>query len=106
MTATAVEEGPPSPKRGLPMISNYIKPTKRQQKKALSRTCRSGNFRCWFRVMNATMRITHKPGDTMQVDWGGDPLYITDDITGERWLAFLRYYCRAVGTPAQKAAMT
>ena len=29
------------------------------------------------------MRIVHKPGDAMQVDWAGDPLWITDRMTGE-----------------------
>ena len=27
------------------------------------------------------MRITHKPGDAMQVDWAGDPLFITDSVS-------------------------
>lgn len=40
-------------------------------------------YRRWARVTKATMHITHKPGDAMQVDWAGDPLYITDSITGE-----------------------
>ena len=29
-------------------------------------------YRRWARVTKATMRITHKPGDAMQVDWAGD----------------------------------
>ncbi|MGO5337747.1 hypothetical protein ACTQZS_13255 [Bilifractor sp. LCP19S3_H10] len=36
-------------------------------------------YRRWASVTKATMRITHKPGDTMQVDWAGDPLYILAD---------------------------
>ena len=40
-------------------------------------------YRRWARVTKATMRITHKPGDAVQVDWAGDPLYITDSVTGE-----------------------
>ena len=40
-------------------------------------------YRRWARVTKATMRIEHKPGDAMQVDWAGDPLYITDPVTGE-----------------------
>lgn len=39
-------------------------------------------YRRWARVTKATMRIAHKPGDAMQVDWAGDPLYITDQVTG------------------------
>lgn len=41
-------------------------------------------YRRWARITKATMRITHKPGDAMQVDWAGDPLIITDPVTGER----------------------
>ena len=40
-------------------------------------------YRRWARVTKATMRITHKPGDAAQVDWAGDPLYVTDSVTGE-----------------------
>ncbi|WP_409969814.1 hypothetical protein RFF05_07900 [Bengtsoniella intestinalis] len=28
-------------------------------------------YRRWARVTRATMRITHKPGEAMQVDWAG-----------------------------------
>ena len=40
-------------------------------------------------VTKATMRIKHKPGDVMEVDWAGDPLYITDSVTGELWPSYL-----------------
>ena len=46
-------------------------------------------YRRWARVTKATMRISHKPGDAMQVDWAGDPLYITDAVTGERSPAYI-----------------
>ena len=46
-------------------------------------------YRRWARITKATMRITHKPGDTMQVDWAGDPLYITDPVTGEEEPAYI-----------------
>ena len=46
-------------------------------------------YRRWARVTKATMRISHKPGDAMQVDWAGDPLYITDRDTGEEWPAYV-----------------
>lgn len=39
-------------------------------------------YRRWARITKATMRIAHKPGDAMQVDWAGDPLYMTDNATG------------------------
>lgn len=46
-------------------------------------------YRRWARVTKATMRISHKPGDAMQVDWAGDPLYITERETGEEWPAYV-----------------
>lgn len=46
-------------------------------------------YRRWARVTKATMRISHKPGDAMQVDWAGDPLYITDPTTGETEPAYI-----------------
>lgn len=46
-------------------------------------------YRRWARITKATMRITHKPGDAMQVDWAGDPLYITDPVTGEEDPAYI-----------------
>ena len=46
-------------------------------------------YRRWAKVQKATMRIKHKPGDAMQVDWAGDPLYITDSATGELYPAYI-----------------
>ena len=46
-------------------------------------------YRRWARVTKATMRITHKPGDAMQVDWAGDPLYIIDPVTGKEDSAYI-----------------
>lgn len=46
-------------------------------------------YRKWARVTKATMRIVHKPGDAMQVDWAGDPLWITDRMTGELTPAYV-----------------
>ena len=40
-------------------------------------------YRQWARVTKATMRIQHKPGDTMEVDWAGAALDIHDPVTGE-----------------------
>jgi len=31
-------------------------------------------YRKWARVTKATMRIQHKPGDAIQVDWAGDTI--------------------------------
>lgn len=40
-------------------------------------------YRKWARITKATMRVRHKPGDVMQVDWAGNTLDIHDPITGE-----------------------
>ena len=47
------------------------------------------NYRRWARVTKATMRITHKPGDTMQVDWAGGTIPYYDSVTGEEFKAYL-----------------
>ena len=46
-------------------------------------------YRRWARVTKATMRITHKPGDTMQVDWAGETIPYYDSITGEEYKAYI-----------------
>jgi transposase len=40
-------------------------------------------YRKWARFTKATMRITHKPGDAMQVDWAGNTIPVRDSVTGE-----------------------
>ena len=40
-------------------------------------------YRHWARITKATMRIQHKPGDVMQVDWAGNTLEIHDPVTGD-----------------------
>ena len=46
-------------------------------------------YRQWARVTKATMRIQHKPGDTMEVDWAGAALDIHDPVTSEVRKAYL-----------------
>lgn len=46
-------------------------------------------YRSWARKSKATMRIHHKPGDAMEVDWAGGTLPITDPITGVSIPAYL-----------------
>ena len=46
-------------------------------------------YRRWARVTKATMRITHKPGEVMQVDWAGGTVPYYDPITGEEYKAYL-----------------
>lgn len=43
----------------------------------------------WARITKATMRIKHKPGDVMQVDWAGNTIPIYDPVTGETTDAYL-----------------
>lgn len=46
-------------------------------------------YRRWAKITKATMRIQHKPGDAMQVDWAGNTLDIYDSVTGEISKAYL-----------------
>ena len=46
-------------------------------------------YRRWARVTKATMRVTHKPGDTLQVDWAGGTIPYYDSVTGEQYKAYL-----------------
>ena len=46
-------------------------------------------YRNWAMKSKATMRIHHKPGDSMEVDWAGGTLPITDPATGQSEPAFL-----------------
>ena len=43
----------------------------------------------WARVSRATMRISRKPGDMLEVDWAGSTIDIHDPITGEITPAYL-----------------
>jgi len=40
-------------------------------------------YRDYAMKNKATMRIHHKPGQKIEVDWAGDPAYIINNITGE-----------------------
>ena len=46
-------------------------------------------YRKWARITKATMRIQHKPGDAIQVDWAGDTILVYDSVTGEQSAAYL-----------------
>ena len=46
-------------------------------------------YRQWARVTKATMRIKHKPGEVMQVDWAGTTIRYQDPITGEPYDTYL-----------------
>lgn len=40
-------------------------------------------YRSWARLTKATMRIRHKPGEAMQVDWAGNTIPVYDSVTGD-----------------------
>lgn len=46
-------------------------------------------YRSWTQKTKATMRIHHKPGDPLEVDWAGATLPITDPVSGEISEAYL-----------------
>lgn len=46
-------------------------------------------YRKWARLTKSTMRISHKPGDAMQVDWAGTTILYYDRITGDAYDAYL-----------------
>ena len=46
-------------------------------------------YRKWARLTKATMRIKHKPGNAVMVDWAGSTFNIHDSITGEVTVAYV-----------------
>lgn len=46
-------------------------------------------YRAWAKIAKATMRISHKPGDAMEVDWAGNTLSFQDSVTGESYPVYL-----------------
>lgn len=46
-------------------------------------------YRQWARVTKATMRIQHKPGEVMQVDWAGTTIPYHDPVTGDVYDAYV-----------------
>ena len=58
-------------------------------KKPYMSTQFNDNYRKWARITKATMRIQHKPGDEMEVDWAGATIDIFDEVTGVATPAYL-----------------
>lgn len=46
-------------------------------------------YRQWARITKATMRIKHKPGEVMQVDWAGTTIQFQDPVTGGAYDAYV-----------------
>ncbi|MFB4160377.1 transposase [Geomicrobium sp. JSM 1781026] len=47
------------------------------------------HYRSYAQKHKATLRIRRKPGEIMEVDWAGKPLFITDPDTGENVKVYL-----------------
>lgn len=72
-------------KRGVTLTllwDEYRRKAESLGKKPYMQTQFGDKYRAWARITKATMRIQHKPGDAMQVDWAGDTLPIHDSVTG------------------------
>ncbi len=79
-------------KRGVTLTllwNEYVQKAESLGKKPYMTTQFGDKYRAWARITKATMRIHHKPGDAMQVDWAGDTLPIYDSVTGEITPAYL-----------------
>ena len=46
-------------------------------------------YRQWARLTKATMRVQHKPGESMQVDWAGNTIPVYDPVTGDESKSYL-----------------
>lgn len=79
-------------KRGVTLTllwNEYVQKAESLSKKPYMTTQFGDKYRAWARITKATMRIQHKPGDAMQVDWAGDTLSVYDSMTGEITSAYL-----------------
>ncbi len=69
--------------------TEYCMEAQNAGKKPYMSTQFNDNYHKWARVTKATMRIQHKPGDTMEVDWAGATINIYDEVTGDVTPAYL-----------------
>ena len=79
-------------KRGVTLTllwNEYVQKAEALGKKPYMTTQFGDKYRAWARITKATMRIHHKPGDAMQVDWAGDTLPVYDPVTGSVSPAYL-----------------
>jgi len=63
--------------------SEYVKKCEACGKKPYMTTQFGDKYRAWAKVTKATMRLSHKPGDAMEVDWAGSTLTVYDPVTGD-----------------------
>src|ERR1700687_933522 len=60
-----------------------------QQPEGLKYTAFCVKYRSWRRGRDATLSLTHTPGDRLFVDYAGDPAFFTDPMTGTVQKAWL-----------------
>lgn len=65
------------------------------------------NYRKWARVTKTTIRIHHRLGDEMEVDWVGTTIDSYDSVTGDisPTYLFLQYF-HAAATCMQRCVQT
>lgn len=63
--------------------SEYVRKCEDCGKKPYMTTQFGDKYREWAKITKATMRISHKPGVAMEVDWAGNTLFWKDPVTGE-----------------------
>lgn len=61
----------------------YCKKCRAEGKVPYMRSQFSDKYRKWAQLTKATMRIQHKPGEAMQVDWAGSTIPVYDSVTGD-----------------------
>lgn len=78
------------PKVTLTLLWNeYVHKAESLGKKPNMTTQFGDKYRAWARITKATMRIHHKPGEAMEMDWAGQTLPIYDSVTGDVTPAYL-----------------
>ena len=69
--------------------TEYVRSCEACGKRPYMTTQFGDKYREWAKITKATMRISHKPGDAMEVDWAGNTLSFQDSTTGESYPVYL-----------------
>ena len=69
--------------------AEYVRECEECGKRPYMTTQFGDKYRAWAKITKATMRISHKPGDAMEVDWAGNTLSYQDPVIGERYPVYL-----------------
>ncbi|WP_240377292.1 IS21 family transposase [Bacillus piscicola] len=62
----------------------YVRKARAQDKIPYAYRTFTEHYHRFAQKYKATMRIRRKPGEALEVDWAGSPLFITDPDTGEK----------------------